>query len=125
MPDRGWYQAFVKDWDGDPERSGWNRAWVDSLPDPFSAESVALSYQFMAELQTMPLAPCEAALGCPCAAGFHLDLHGCWSGLICEYHASEWMQIVLEALNLYGGAFCDECRLVYKSLAQFMEWRFV
>lgn len=124
MPDRSWYADFKKDWDGDEERTGFNSKWVDSMPDLLSAEGIALSRMYLAELQTMPLAPCEAMFGCHQAAGFSVNLHGCASLLICEHHLSEWVQVVMEALS-YGGAFCDDCRTVYPSLFSFMIWGLV
>jgi hypothetical protein len=125
MPDRSWYQGFREEWGHDNDhQTGFNPQWVDTMPDLLSPAGIVLSNQYLAELQTMPLAPCEAAWGCSNAAGFYVNLHGCASLLICEHHLNEWAQIVLEALQ-HGGAFCDDCRLIYPSLFSFMIWRLV
>jgi hypothetical protein len=94
---------------------------LSELLDPGGAK---LCREFLAQLAKAPVKKCDALVGCENEAQFWVDFHGCYSCCICDEHLKAWVLEVNSAIS-QGGAFCDECRIVFSLLPRTMSWRLI
>ncbi len=106
------------------DKSGWNRDWTLRLGDLLNPEGAKVCRAWLAHLAGMPVKKCDALVGCDNDAQFWVDFHGCYSCCICDEHLKSWVFEVNAAIA-QGGAFCDECRIVYTALPRVMSWRLI
>jgi hypothetical protein len=97
---------------------------VLSLSDLLNPLGAAICREFLIKLGQAPVKKCDALVGCENTAQFWVDFHGCYSCCICDEHLKTWIFEVNNAIS-QGGAFCDECRIVFSALPRVMSWRIV
>lgn len=109
---------------GSADPSGWNLEWAKSLGELLDPEGARICRAWLAHLGNMPVKMCDALVGCENTAQFWVDFHGCYSCCICDEHLKQWVLDVNAAIG-NGGAFCDECRIVFRALPRVMSWRII
>lgn len=125
MPDRSWYKGFRQEWGhGNDHQTGWNKDWVNSLPDLLSIDGSVECYVYLTDLEMMPIKGCDAVAGCPLPADYVADCHGCIQLAICDLHLKDVVFKVNEAVS-QGGAKCTKCGETFPILPRYMSWRVI